>query len=63
MPVSLGNLSFKINPVAYLAPADARVPDTDIAAVIGNRFFEFGVLTLDFRTARLSAEWKAASAP
>ena len=62
MPISLGNLSFRANPIAYLARADAHVPDTDIAAVIGNRFFEAGVLTIDFRTARLSVEWKAAQA-
>ena len=61
-PVALGNLHFKTNPLAYLARADAHVPETDIAAVIGNRFFEAGVLTLDFRTGRLSAEWKAARA-
>ena len=59
-PIALGNLRFKTNPVAYLARSDAHVPETDIAAVIGNRFFEAGVLTLDFRTGRLTAEWKAA---
>ncbi len=62
-PIALGNLSFKTNPVAYLARADAHVPDTDIAAVIGNRFFQYGVLTLDFRTDRLTAEWKPARTP
>lgn len=56
--IALGNLSFQTNPVAYLARADAHVPDTDIAAVLGNRFFQNAVLTLDFRTGRLSAEWK-----
>ncbi len=63
MPISLGNLSFRANPIAYLARADAHVPDTDIAAVIGNRFFEAGMLTLDFRAARLSVEWKALQTP
>ena len=62
-PIALGNLSFKTNPAAYLARADAHVPETDIAAVIGNRFFQGGVLTLDFRAARLTAEWKAARTP
>ncbi len=61
-PIALGNLRFKGNPLAYLARSDAHVPETDIAAVIGNRFFESGVLTLDFRTGRLSAEWKATPA-
>lgn len=59
-PISLGNLRFKANPIAYLARSDAHVPETDIAAVIGNRFFEAGVLTLDFRTGRLTAEWTSA---
>lgn len=61
-PIALGNLHFKTNPVAYLARSDAHVPETDISAVIGNRFFEAGVLTLDFRAGRLTAEWTAARA-
>ncbi len=62
VPVALGSRRFPANPVAYLADKDAHIPETDIAAVLGNRFFQDGVLTLDFRSGRLRAEWKAARA-
>ena len=40
----------------YLAGADAHVPETEIAAILGNEFFRQSVLTLDFPGSRLSVE-------
>ena len=56
--VALGDHRYEPTPPAYLADKEARVPETDITAVLGNVFFLNAVVTLDYKKDRMMVEWK-----
>ncbi len=58
LPVALGSHLYAPTPPAYLADKDAHLPETDIAAVLGNVFFLDAVVTLDYKKDRMMVEWK-----
>lgn len=57
-PVSLGDHRYEHAPPAYLADKEARQPETDITAVLGNVFFLKAVVTLDYKKDQMIVEWK-----
>ena len=59
--LALGDIHTGDATPVYLAGADAHVPETEIAAILGNEFFRQSVLTFDFPGSRLLVE--AASKP
>ena len=50
---TLGAAKYPAGEPVYLAGKGAHVPQTEIAAVLGNAFFHDSVLTLDFQSDRL----------
>ena len=54
--LSLGEVHTDDATPVYLAGADAHVPETEIAAILGNEFFRQSVLTFDFPGSRLLVE-------
>ena len=54
--LSLGEVHTDDATPVYLAGADAHVPETEIAAILGNEFFQRSVLTFDFPASRLLVE-------
>ncbi len=50
---ALGGAAFSAGEPIYVATKEARTPQTDIAAVLGNAFFHDSVLTLDFQNDRV----------
>ena len=52
-PATLGGATYPAGLPVYVAGREARVPQTEIAAVLGNTFFQGAVLTLDFQNDRL----------
>ena len=54
--LSLGDVHTDDATPIYLAGADAHVPETEIAAILGNEFFGQSVLTFDFPGSRLLVE-------
>ena len=52
-PVTLGGATYPAGLPVYVAGREAHVPQTEIAAVLGNTFFQGSVLTLDFQNDRL----------
>ena len=52
-PVTLGGATYPAGQPVYVAGREAHVPQTEIAAVLGNTFFQGSVLTLDFQNDRL----------
>lgn len=57
-PFALGEHRLAAPLPAYLADKDARVPDTEINAVLGNVFFQNAVVTLDYKHDQMMVEWK-----
>ncbi len=51
--VTLGGISLRPGETLYAARKEARAPETEIAAVLGNAFFHQCVVTLDFQGDRL----------
>ena len=51
--VSLGGAEYPAGQPVYMAGKGAHLPQTEIAAVLGNAFFRDSVLTLDFQNDRL----------
>ena len=58
LPVSLGSYHYSPTPPVFLADKDARIPETDIAAVMGNVFFLHAVVTLDYKHDQMIVEWQ-----
>ena len=54
--LSFGDVHTDDTTPVYLAGAQAHVPETEIAAVLGNEFFQRSVLTFDFPASRISVE-------
>lgn len=57
-PLALGEHRLAAPLPVYLADKDARVPETEISAVLGNVFFQNAVVTLDYKHDQMLVEWK-----
>ena len=51
----LGGITRPADGTVYLAGKDARIPQTEVAAILGSAFFQGAILTLDLKENRLFA--------